>query len=1151
MSRDWQAWLGKFTLAIALGGVTVTCWESMVLAQQIIPDETLGAESSVVTPDNIKGLESERISGGAVRGSNLFHSFREFNIGEGRGGYFENPAVIENIFSRVTGSNPSEILGTLGVLGNANLFFLNPNGILFGPNASLDVRGSFLATTADSIVFPDGNQFSATNPEVPPLLTVKVKPPIGLQFEGTEKAISNQGNLVVKEDLTLSAGNLDLQGQLQTGKDLALQATDTVKIRDSATQPFIAAAGGQLLVQGNQSIDIFALNHPDSGLFSSRDMVLRSANPVGGDAHYWTGGSFRIEQLDGRLGNLFSPYDPVIRASGDVSFNSYTGASLHILAGGSVTIPGTVTITEPDAVANSIQERVTLSDSATVVDIDGSAEPTLDIRAGTTAFGTPGITSSTAGFSEVPSTGATETSADISIGSITNNGGVVFLTNQYQPNSALFGGITIGSIDTSSDLGGGSVAIDSRDVITVNGLINVSGTSDNPLNFNVSGDGGDVTLLANGDITFVPESGLFSFGLLGGNITLKSGADISATSAIINSFSFTPLADLTGGNIKVMAKSLSITNGADLITVTIGKANAGSVIIQASELVSVDGGGFSLGSQVASAGVGNAGNVKIETGHLLVRNGGQIGSGTLGEGDAGDLTVKAQSVELIGESADGLLGSGLFVQTLSSATGDGGNLLIDTERLLVRDGAEVSASTFGEGDAGDLTVEAQSVELIGVSPTGPFPSGLFGQIGPKATGDGGNLTINTDSLRVENGADISIGNFGEGNGGNLTIRAQKIVVTGVNPRNGSSSGLAAEAEASGDGGNLTISTDSLRVENGAQISAGTFGEGNGGTLEVRAQVIVVTGVNPIKAGFTSGLFTQTDGAGDAGSLIVNTQRLLLSDEAVISAGSIGNGKSRDISITANSIEVLNGGEIKVSSPSPNNPDANINIFADSVTLDNGGSIRATATNSQGGDININLSERLLLRRNSSISATSGSEDIDGNGGNIAIDAPFIIAFPNENSDITANAFAGDGGNITINANGIFGIEPRDEETPLSDITASSEFGQQGEVEINTSGIDPTRSLNNLPQETVEAEVAQGCQTVGGRSTLEFFDVGRGGLPPSPDDLFSSEIVIAEWIPLALADEKIQAPTSEKSFTGDEIKDMTLLTTFLCQSNEMN
>ncbi len=193
MSTDWRAWLGKFAIAIALGSVTVPCWESIVLAQ-IIRDETLGAESSVVTPDNIKGIDSDHISGGAVRGNNLFHSFREFNIGEGKGGYFENPAAIKNIFSRVTGINPSEILGTLGVLGNANLFFLNPNGILFGPNARLDLRGSFLGTTADSIVFPDGKQFSATNPEAAPLLTVNVQQPIGLVFQDNSGEITVMGD---------------------------------------------------------------------------------------------------------------------------------------------------------------------------------------------------------------------------------------------------------------------------------------------------------------------------------------------------------------------------------------------------------------------------------------------------------------------------------------------------------------------------------------------------------------------------------------------------------------------------------------------------------------------------------------------------------------------------------------------------------------------------------------------------------------------------------------------------------------------------------------------------------------------------------------------------------------------------------------------
>ncbi|WP_367120473.1 filamentous hemagglutinin N-terminal domain-containing protein [Microcoleus sp. PH2017_30_WIL_O_A] len=114
---------------------------------QIIPDSTLGAESSRLVPDTINNLPSDRISGGATRGSNLFHSFRSFN-------------GIANIFTRVTGGQPSNILGTLGVLGNANLFLINPKGIVFGPNARLDLRGSFVASTADSIVFNNGFEFS-------------------------------------------------------------------------------------------------------------------------------------------------------------------------------------------------------------------------------------------------------------------------------------------------------------------------------------------------------------------------------------------------------------------------------------------------------------------------------------------------------------------------------------------------------------------------------------------------------------------------------------------------------------------------------------------------------------------------------------------------------------------------------------------------------------------------------------------------------------------------------------------------------------------------------------------------------------------------------------------------------------------------------
>ncbi|NJO51348.1 MAG: filamentous hemagglutinin N-terminal domain-containing protein [Leptolyngbyaceae cyanobacterium RM2_2_4] len=216
---------------------------------QITPDRTLGAENSQVFRDASGQLVD--IGGGAIRGTNLFHSFTEFNVGGQQQVYFTNPAGIETILSRVTGGNPSEILGTLGVNGNANLFLLNPNGILFGRDARLDIAGSFGATTADRFSFNNGLEFSAVDPNVPPLLTLTINPGVqpGRVVGGT---ITNWGNLTAGQDLSLIANTLNLSGRLQAGRALTLRALDTAWIRDRSTHPFLASAGGDLRVQGDR-----------------------------------------------------------------------------------------------------------------------------------------------------------------------------------------------------------------------------------------------------------------------------------------------------------------------------------------------------------------------------------------------------------------------------------------------------------------------------------------------------------------------------------------------------------------------------------------------------------------------------------------------------------------------------------------------------------------------------------------------------------------------------------------------------------------------------------------------------------------------------------------------------------------------------------
>lgn len=116
-----------------------------VQAQEaVMPDATLGAEASVVEAGAmVRGLPATLVEGGALRDANLFHSFEQFGVLLGEAVYFANPVDVENIFSRVTGDDPSNVFGRLGVDGPASLFLLNPNGILFGPEASLDIEGSF------------------------------------------------------------------------------------------------------------------------------------------------------------------------------------------------------------------------------------------------------------------------------------------------------------------------------------------------------------------------------------------------------------------------------------------------------------------------------------------------------------------------------------------------------------------------------------------------------------------------------------------------------------------------------------------------------------------------------------------------------------------------------------------------------------------------------------------------------------------------------------------------------------------------------------------------------------------------------------------------------------------------------------------------
>ena len=716
-------WLGLLGIASFQALFLKPCFAQ---SSNIIPDNSLGAESSQVD-ENFQGLPVEVITGGAQRGINLFHSFQEFNVSEGRGAYFFSPnAEIQNILTRVTGRKPSEILGTLGTFGNSqpNFFLINPNGIVFGENASLDVGGSFVATTANAngINLGETGLFNATEPGKSNLLAVN---PSALFFN----AVNNQAGIINRSRATSTVLGIALNGdanrpinglQVLDAKSLLLVGGD------------VSLDGGRLSTPGGR-VELGGLAAPGNinFLFDGDNLKLGFPENVARADVSLTNQAFVGVEADGGGDIVINTRNLDILQGSKLSGGIGQGLGTADTVAGDITLNATGEIKVLDAGSN-IRNLVGLGSQG-----NGG---NITIDSGSFLLGEGGVLGA----------------------SSFGKGNAGNVTVSAKDAISLIDGYILSTVEAGGVGDGGNIDINTATLTLRDGaqLVTITrGASDTQPPG--KGDGGNINVKVSGVVDIAGKKG-----------TLPSGLRSNVGTG----------AEGNGGNITVDAGSFNLGEGAQLSASTSGNGNAGNVRVSAKDAISLTGNAAIL-STVEAGGVGKGGNIDINAATLTLRDGAQLltitreasDSQPPGKGDAGNINVKVTAaVDIAGKK-------GTLPTVLSSVVGTGtegnaGNITVDAGSFNLEEGAELSASTSGKGNAGNVTVTAKDAISL-------TSGDILSTVEAGGVGKGGNIDMNAATLTLRDGAQLATATreasntqpAGKGDAGNINVNVSGAV----------------------------------------------------------------------------------------------------------------------------------------------------------------------------------------------------------------------------------------------------------------------------------------------------------------------------------------------------------------------------------------
>jgi filamentous hemagglutinin family protein len=1054
----------------------ILCLCIAVFAPMVNPD---GARSQI-TLDGTIGPKVE-LSGpnyqiaaglGKQTGKNLFHSFGQFNLGTGEAATFFGPDAVQNIIARVTGGNRSIINGWIrSEIQNADLYFLNPAGFLFGPRASLDISGSFHISTADYLSLGQGGQFHATYVDDTVLTSA---PPSAFGFLDTDPGpvtfqgstnLSSEGNMSASPDRhmgvvggDISFENSFMLGQFSDEKHLWGRPSGAVSLVS------VASPGEAVITEAGADISSFE---------------------AGGTISMSGGSKIDVRGTRDSTGSIFIRAGRFVMKDADTILLSHNGTS----TGGKIDL--------------GVEQDILIADSgyiATLTDGKGDAGH-IDIAANRLEI---------------------ENSAKVySVSLGTGKAGDITITAEKELSLSSNGGILSQGEREHSDSGNIRV---STGRLTISDGANISTAA-----MKTAGDAGKIDLRAttieilNGGVLNATAHGAGRPGDISLNVSHM--ATISGRESGI-------YADAAGagagGVININASHLSIDQGGILQNSTWGSGTGGDTTIFADTFRVADNGSV----KCQALGTGDGGNIGVDVAHMVVANGGYVSTATKKSAMGGDIVIHARGDISVSRSGQ--------IATMSDGAGDAGGLTIEADTLTISNEALLNTGSQGHGQAGNIDIRTNDIVISkgfitssGVSPdsyragnidiiakdsvsiTGsgevaadsPAPYyGIYAQT--HGLGGGGEISLSTSNLHMSQDAWINTQTYGYGRGGDISVDADQVNIHG-------GATLTTSTRGAGDAGDIFISAvDAIHLsgsgekQDKSRIYSATHSGGSGGTIRIATPELSV-GKNGEVISDTLDDDTY-DGSilepGTAGDIVIQTELTELHQGGTISVKSQSTASGGDIRVDTHHLYLFDNGLISAKSEDIGNA-GDIQLKASgSIQMEN--SNMTTATNkADGGNIFIN-SHGIFHPIKSNITVTVGGGQ--GDGGNIDLLSDQIVM---DQSRIIANAYEGKGGNIQITADQLI-------RTPDSEVSASSRLGIDGSVQIRSPETDVGGLLQAMPDDYLDAENWQRtpCAERRGESASRFVLVPREAIPTPFDDwLAVSPLVYDDFNEVGAAD----------------------------------